>query len=75
MPAPVDLTNDELLVLLVRARNSIVLHLRREAWDKPVTPTPVLLAIDEALHITDHSEYIDRFADDRLIRAQEMDAL
>jgi hypothetical protein len=44
--------------LLVRARNAIVFGLRQRAWDKPLTPTPLLLDIDAHLRIADHQDYV-----------------
>jgi hypothetical protein len=44
--------------LLRRARNVIVLELRREAYDKRHEPTRLLLQIDEFLGITDHQDYV-----------------
>lgn len=45
--------------LLFRARDSILLELRRRAYDRLLEPTTLLLEIDAALGLTDHTWYSD----------------
>jgi len=48
---------DKYRALLLRARNVILVELRSEARDKLPEPTALLLEIDAALGIEDHTWY------------------